>query len=179
MKNYFERSFSLQHPIWTQQCCVIVELGNCKPLCTDFLNFLIEKIQIMFINLKPKPALASNAESRNSLDHKPGDIEKSFYIFYMTEKLLKKWKKFHSSETSLNKGDSSQGSGTNILHLWRRNWSKSGSNSKSSERHDNTEFNPALRWKDVLEKLVMNTTEDYPFITLYSFKCFKLLQSGS
>jgi hypothetical protein len=25
----------------------------------------------------------------------------------------------------------------------------------------------------------MNATEDYPFITLYSFKCFKLLQSGS
>jgi uncharacterized membrane protein YjjP (DUF1212 family) len=27
--------------------------------------------------------------------------------------------------------------------------------------------------------LVINTTEDYPFITLYSFQCFKLLQSGS
>ena len=172
-------AFSLQHPIWTQQCCVVVELGNCKPLCTDFLNFLIEKIQIMFINLKPKTASASNAENKDSLDHKPGDIEKSFYIFYMTEKLLKKWKKFHSSETSMNKSNSSQGSGTNILHLWRRNWSKSGSNSRLSERHDNTECNPALRWKDVLEKLVMNTTEDYPFITLYSFKCFKLLQSGT
>jgi len=172
-------AFSLQHPVWTQQCCVIVELGNCKPLCTDFLNFLIEKIQVMFINLKPKPALGSNAESKDPLDHKPGDIEKSFYIFYMTEKLLKKWKKFHSSETSMNKSDSSQGSGTNILHLWRQNWSKSGNDSRSSEWLDNTECNPALRWKDVLEKLVMNTTEDYPFITLYSFKCLKLLQSGS
>jgi hypothetical protein len=133
----------------------------------------------MNINLKPKPASASNAENKDSLDHKPGDIEKSFYIFYMIEKLLKKWKKFHSSETPMNKSDSSQVSGTNILHLWRRNWSKSGSNCKSSEWDENTECNPALRWKDVLEKLVMNATEDYPFITLYSFKCFKLLQSGS
>lgn len=132
----------------------------------------------MFSNLKQKPASASNAESKDSLDHKPRDIEKSFYIFYMTEKLLKKWKKFHSSETSMNKSDSSQSSGTNILHLWRQNWSNTGNNSKSSEQHDNTECNPALRWKDVLEKLVMNTTEDYPFITLYSFKCFKLLHPG-
>lgn len=62
------------HPVWTQQCCVIVELGNCKPLCTDFLNFLMEKIQIMFINLKAKPASASNAESKDSLGHKPYQI---------------------------------------------------------------------------------------------------------
>jgi hypothetical protein len=127
-------------------------------------------------NLKPKPA---SAESKDPLDHKPGDIEKSFYIFYMTEKLLQKWKKFDSSETSMNKSDSSQGSGKNILHLWRRNWSKSESNLKKSEQDDNTERNPASRWKDALEELVINTTEDYPFITLYSFQCFKLLQSGS
>jgi hypothetical protein len=133
----------------------------------------------MSINLKPKPASASNSESKDTLHHKPGDIEKSFYIFYMTEKLLKKWKGFHSSETSVNKSDSSQVCGTNILHLWRQNWSKSESNSKSSEQNDNAECNPAQRWKDVLEELVINATEDYPFITLYSFQCFKLLHSGS
>jgi hypothetical protein len=130
-------------------------------------------------NLKPKAASASNEENKDPLDHKPGDIEKSFYIFYMTEKLLKKWKTFQSSKTSMNRNDKSQAHHNNILDLWRQKWSGPKNNAKSSDQNDNIELNPAFKWKNVLEELVISFTEDYPFITLYSFQCLELLQPGN
>ncbi|XP_023708421.1 uncharacterized protein LOC111864987 isoform X3 [Cryptotermes secundus] len=167
------------HPVWTQQCCIMVEMGNSKHLCTDFLNYLTDKMQNISRNLKPKAASANNVESEDSFGHKPGDIEKSFYLFYMTEKLLKKWKTFQSSNRSVNKNDTSQVYGANILELWRQNWSLPKSNANSSGRNDSIEQNPASKWKDVLEELVINFTEDYPFITLYAFQCLELLQQES
>ncbi|XP_021925448.1 uncharacterized protein LOC110832610 isoform X3 [Zootermopsis nevadensis] len=163
------------HPVWTRQCCIIVEMGNSKFLCIDFLNYLIDVIQIMTRNLKPKAASA-NVENKDLPVYKPGDIERSFYIFYMTEKLLKKWKSFQSSKMSTNMNDTSRAHSTNILDLWRQNWCRSSSNTKSPGRSNDVELNPASRWKDVLEELVVNFTEDYPFFTLYSFQCLELLQ---
>jgi hypothetical protein len=154
-------------------------MGNSKFLCIDFLNYLIDMIQIISRNLKPKAASTNNVERKDPLDHKPGDIEKSFYIFYMTEKLLKKWKRFQPSKMPANTNATSRAHSTNILNLWRQNWSRSPSNLKSSEQSDNIECSPAARWKDVLEELVISFTEEYPFITLYSFQCLELLQPGN
>jgi hypothetical protein len=159
-----------------QQCCVIVEMGNSKFLCIDFLNYLIDVIEIMTTNLKLEAASTNNGENKGIADHNSGEIENSFYIFYMTEKLLKKWKRFQLSKMSANVNDTVEAHSTNVADLWRRNWSRSPSNAKSPDHRNNIELNPASRWKDVLEKLVINSTEDYPFITLYSFQCLELLQ---
>jgi hypothetical protein len=154
-------------------------MGNSRHLCIDFLNYLIDKMQIISRNLKPKSASANNVESKDPFSHKPGDMEKSFYLFYMTEKLLKKWKTFQSSDISVNKNDMPQVYGANILDLWRQNWSLPKSSTNSSGRNESIEGNPASKWKDVLEELVINFTEDYPFITLYAFQCLELLQQAS
>jgi hypothetical protein len=153
-------------------------MGNSKHLCIDFLNYLTDKMQVMSRNLKPKAGSTNNVESEDPFSHKPGDIERSFYLFYMTEKLLKKWKTFESLKMSVNKKDIPQAYGANVLELWRQNWSQPKGNTDSSCASNSIERNPASRWKDVLEELVINFTQDYPFITLYAFQCLELLQQG-
>jgi hypothetical protein len=145
----------------------------------DFLNYLIDKMQIMSRNLKPKAGSTNNVESKDPFSHKPGEIERSFYLFYMTEKLLKKWKTFQSSNMSVNKIDTPQVYGANILELWRQNWSQPKSNTNLSCDKNSIEQNPASKWKDVLEELAISFTEDYPFITLYAFQCLEVLQQAS
>jgi hypothetical protein len=154
-------------------------MGNGKHLCIDFLNYLIDKMQIMSKNLKPKADSSNSVGSKDLFGHKPGEVERSFYLFYMTEKLLKKWKTFQSSDVSVNKNDTHQVQGANVLELWRQNWSQPKSNTNMSGGKNSIERNPASRWKDVLEELVINFAEDYPFIALYAFQCLELLQEGS
>jgi hypothetical protein len=129
-------------------------------------------------NLKPKAGSANSVESEEPFSHKPGEIERSFYLFYMTEKLLKKWKTFQS-DMSVNGNVTPPVYGANVLELWRRNWSQSKSNADLSRGENIIERNPSSKWKDVLEELVTSFTEEYPFITLYAFQCLEALQQGS
>ncbi|XP_069680345.1 uncharacterized protein [Periplaneta americana] len=166
------------HPIWSQQCCILLEFGNSKCLCIDFLNFLIDSIQIISKNLKSNVTRTGTENKEEALDYKPGEIERCYYLFYLTENLLKKWKKFNLTvkKNKVASATSSHSRRTTVLDLWRQNLSTS-INYTHPEKAAEIEENPESRWKDVLEELVTNFTDEYVLITFYAFECLTLLQS--
>ena len=68
-------SLLFQHLIWRQQCSILVEFGNSKCLCVDFLDFLINNLQIMAVKLNEKKD-PKNITNEDSLDCNSDDVEK-------------------------------------------------------------------------------------------------------
>ena len=166
-------SFLFQHLMWRQQCSILVEFGNSKYLCIDFIDFLIKKVQVMVVNVI-KNEKKINDDKIQYLDYKPDEVEKGFYLFFMIENLLKKLKTLDLlKEDSSNDTVRSKTKITNVVDLWRTNWLRRDATISEPPKHNDKV--KLMKWKDILENMIIDCSQDFPFIACYVWNCLELL----
>ncbi|PSN35916.1 hypothetical protein C0J52_07171 [Blattella germanica] len=171
IEHLFSNDSLNMHMAWQLRCCILTEFGNCKYLCIEFLDYLIREVRKMCKKFKN-----DNKMKTQTLYCSPSEGEKIFYLFYMIETLLKKWKKFSLFNKNSNQRPPEFRTAT-VVDLWRRSW-HTPNDDKLSSMPDENDDERIWEWREILEDVIIDFSENCSFMAFYTWKCLDLLNSS-
>nr|CAD7410629.1 unnamed protein product [Timema poppensis] len=172
------------HLVLEKQCTIILELSKNRYLCDKVISYTSDQILELATCVQKRSTKLSEA-IKDSITQQESRLERSFYLFHLTENLLVEYKQIHGEIVEKKRRVKQTVANTraavptgNYVSEWRNKWF----NEIATESFEEKEYKESLRclcgWEDSLRRsAVMFTETRAHLLSVYSWQCVELIKS--
>nr|CAD7572215.1 unnamed protein product [Timema californicum] len=173
-----------EHLVLEKQCTIILELSKNRYLCDKVISYTSDQILELATCVQKRSTKRSEA-IKDSITQQESRLERSFYLFHLTENLLVEYKQIHGVIAEKKRRVKPTVANTraavttgNYVSEWRNKWF----NEIATESFEEKEYKESLRclcgWEDSLRRSAVVFTETRAhLLSVYSWQCVELIKS--
>ncbi|CAG2053085.1 unnamed protein product [Timema podura] len=164
-----------EHLVLEKQCTIILELSKNRYLCDKVISYTSDQILELATCVQKRSRKLSEA-IKAPIIQQESILERSFYLFHLTENLLVEYKQIHGEIAEKKRRAVANTRAAvptgNYVSEWRNKWF----NELATESFEEKEYKESLRclsgWEDSLRKsAVMFTETRAHLLSVYSWQC--------